>query len=98
MAPPFKQAEFEIKYGEGVSHVGELLDLGVQEGIVQKAGAWYSYNNEKIGQGKENSGIYLQENPEIADDIEKQIREKLLPKNDAQPVEDDNDPEQIEID
>ena len=79
MAPPFKQAEFEIKYGEGVSHVGELLDLGVQEGIVNKAGAWYSYNNEKIGQGKENSGVYLQENPKIAEEIEKLIREKLLP-------------------
>ena len=79
MAPPFKQAEFEIKYGEGVSHVGELLDLGVQEGLVNKAGAWYSYNNEKIGQGKENSGIYLKEHPEIADEIEKLLREKLLP-------------------
>ena len=84
MAPPFKQAEFEIKYGEGVSHVGELLDLGVQEGIVNKAGAWYSYNNEKIGQGKENSGIYLKENPEIADEIENLIREKLLPSKDAE--------------
>jgi len=65
MAPPFKQAEFEI----------------IQEGIVNKAGAWYSYNNEKIGQGKENSGIYLKENPEIAVEIEKLIREKLLPSN-----------------
>ena len=83
MAPPFKQAEFEIKYGEGVSHVGELLDLGVQEGIVNKAGAWYSYNNEKIGQGKENSGVYLKENPEIAIEIEKLIREKLLPSKEA---------------
>lgn len=79
MAPPFKQAEFEIKYGEGVSHVGELLDLGVQEGIVKKAGAWYSYNDEKIGQGKENSGIYLNEHPEKAEEIEKLLREKLLP-------------------
>jgi len=84
MAPPFKQAEFEIKYGEGVSHVGELLDLGVQEGIVNKAGAWYSYNNEKIGQGKENSGVYLKENPKIAEEIEKLIREKLLPAKTAE--------------
>ncbi|MEH6457726.1 MAG: recombinase RecA [Cocleimonas sp.] len=83
MAPPFKQAEFEIKYGEGVSHVGELLDLGVQEGIVNKAGAWYSYNSEKIGQGKENSGVYLKEHPEIAIEIEKLIREKLLPSKEA---------------
>ncbi len=83
MAPPFKQAEFEIKYGEGVSHVGELLDLGVQEGIVNKAGAWYSYNSEKIGQGKENSGVYLKEHPAIAIEIEKLIREKLLPSKES---------------
>jgi len=79
MAPPFKQAEFEIRYGEGVSHVGELLDLGVQEGLVNKAGSWYSYNGEKIGQGKDNSGLYLKEHPEIADELEALIREKLLP-------------------
>ncbi len=79
MAPPFKQAEFEIRYGEGVSHVGELLDLGVQEGFVNKAGSWYSYNGEKIGQGKDNSGQYLKDNPEIADELEALIREKLLP-------------------
>ncbi len=79
MAPPFKQAEFEIRYGEGVSHVGELLDLGVQEGLVNKAGSWYSYNGEKIGQGKDNSGQYLKEHPEIADELEALIREKLLP-------------------
>ena len=79
MAPPFKQAEFEIKYGEGVSHVGELLDLGVQEGLVNKAGSWYSYKGEKIGQGKDNAGVYLKENPEMAEEIETQIREALLP-------------------
>ena len=79
MAPPFKQAEFEIRYGEGVSHVGELLDLGVQEGLVNKAGSWYSYNGEKIGQGKDNSGQYLKDHPEIADGLEELIREKLLP-------------------
>jgi recombination protein RecA len=79
MAPPFKQAEFEIRYGEGVSHVGELLDLGVQEGLVNKAGSWYSYNGEKIGQGKDNSGQYLKDHPEIADELEALIREKLLP-------------------
>jgi len=79
MAPPFKQAEFEIKYGEGVSYVGELLDLGVQEDIVKKAGSWYSYKDQKIGQGKENSGVYLKENPEIAEEIEGLVREKLLP-------------------
>ncbi len=84
MAPPFKQAEFEIRYGEGVSHVGELLDLGVQEGLVNKAGSWYSYKGEKIGQGKDNSGTYLKENPKIADELEALIREKLLPKNETE--------------
>ncbi len=83
MAPPFKQAEFEIRYGEGVSHVGELLDLGVEQGLVNKAGSWYSYKGEKIGQGKDNSGTYLKENPEIADELEALIREKLLPKAEA---------------
>jgi recombination protein RecA len=99
MAPPFKQAEFEIKYGEGVSHVGEILDLGVQEGIVNKAGAWYSYNNEKIGQGKENSGVYLQEHPEIANEIEKLIREKLLPAKtaDVKNKDIDNVEDEVEI-
>ena len=99
MAPPFKQAEFEIKYGEGVSRVGELLDLGVQEGIVNKAGAWYSYNNEKIGQGKENSGVYLQEHPEIANEIEKLIREKLLPAKtaDIKNKDIDNVEDEVEI-
>jgi len=80
MAPPFKQAEFEIRYGEGVSHVGELLDLGVEQGLVNKAGSWYSYKGEKIGQGKDNSGNYLKENPAIADELEALIREKLMPK------------------
>jgi len=79
MAPPFKQAEFEIRYGEGVSHVGELLDLGVQEELVNKAGAWYSYKGEKIGQGKDNSGVYLKEHPEVANELEALIREKLMP-------------------
>jgi recombination protein RecA len=83
MAPPFKQAEFEIRYGEGVSHVGELLDLGVEQGLVNKAGSWYSYKGEKIGQGKDNSGTYLKENPEIADELEALIREKLLPKSET---------------
>ena len=98
MAPPFKQAEFEIKYGEGVSHVGELLDLGVQEGIVNKAGAWYSYNSEKIGQGKENSGIYLKEHPEIAIEIEKLIREKLLPSKEEMAEASSDDAEEAEVD
>lgn len=78
MAPPFKKAEFEILYGEGISHEGELIDLGVQHDLVGKAGAWYSYNGDKIGQGKDNAKNFLKENPEIADAIDKTLREKLL--------------------
>ena len=78
MAPPFKQAEFEIIYGEGVSHEGEIIDLGVQLGFIKKAGAWYSYQEAKIGQGKENVRNYLKEHPEIAETVEKGIREQLL--------------------
>ena len=91
MAPPFKEAEFEILYGQGVSHEGELIDLGVREGLINKAGSWYSYQDNKIGQGKDNVRTYLLENPEIADTIEKQLREKLLkPTGRAEkPVEDD---------
>ena len=78
MAPPFKEAEFEILYGQGVSHAGELIDLGVKEGLIQKAGSWYSYQNDKIGQGKENVKVFLNENPDVADTIEKLLREKLM--------------------
>ncbi len=95
MAPPFKQAEFEIRYGEGVSHVGELLDLGVQEELVKKAGAWYSYKGEKIGQGKDNSGTYLKEHPEIANEIEGLLREKLLPSKNNVTKEDGNDEAEV---
>ena len=80
VAPPFKQAEFDILYGEGISHEGELIDIGVREGLVDKAGAWYSYNGDRIGQGKDNVRQFLKENPEVAQSIEEQIRGKLLPK------------------
>lgn len=79
VAPPFKKAEFDILYGEGISRESEIIDLGVQLGFVDKAGAWYSYNGDKIGQGKENVRVFLKENPEIAQTIEASIREKLLP-------------------
>jgi recombination protein RecA len=79
MAPPFRQAEFEILYGKGISKLGELIDLGVANGIVEKAGAWYSYNKDRIGQGKENSRAFLQEHPEIAEEIEGRLRTMLLP-------------------
>ncbi|GAB3034658.1 recombinase RecA [Bowmanella dokdonensis] len=78
VAPPFKQAEFNIMYGEGISKEGELIDMGVLHKFVEKAGAWYSYNGERIGQGKANVVKYLKEKPEMADAIEKQLRDKLL--------------------
>ncbi len=80
VAPPFKQAEFDIIYGEGISRESEIIGLGVKHDFIDKSGAWYSYNGEKIGQGKENVRIYLKEHPEIAQEIEGKIRELLLPK------------------
>jgi len=74
VAPPFKQVEFDIMYGEGISKNGELLDLGVKAGVVEKSGAWYSYQEERIGQGRENAKIFLKENPDIALSIEDKIR------------------------
>ena len=74
VAPPFKQVEFDIMYGEGISKNGELLDLGVKAGVVEKSGAWYSYEGERIGQGRENAKIFLKENPNIALSIEDKIR------------------------
>ncbi|MBT6278164.1 MAG: recombinase RecA [Chromatiales bacterium] len=78
VAPPFKQAEFDILYGEGTSREGELIDFGVKLGFVDKSGAWYSYGKERIGQGKDNVRKFLKENPELAHEIETQIRAKLL--------------------
>ena len=79
VAPPFKKAEFEIMYGHGISREGEIIDLGVEEDIVEKSGSWYSYGTDRIGQGKENAREYLIEHPEVADEIESKLREKLLP-------------------
>ncbi|RCU51879.1 MULTISPECIES: recombinase RecA [Corallincola] len=78
VAPPFKQAEFQIMYGEGVSKVGELIDLGVQHKLIEKAGAWYSYNGDKVGQGKANALRYFKENTEVAQTIEAKLRDMLL--------------------
>ena len=98
VAPPFKQVLFDILYGEGISHEGEIIDIGVKEDIVDKAGAWYSYNGERIGQGKDNVRNFLKENPDIAADIEGQIRAKLLPNQAAiesnGEVEADEEPEE----
>ena len=80
MAPPFRQTEFEILYGEGSSREGELIDLGVQNDLVDKSGAWYSYNGDRIGQGKDNVRNWLKENPDVADEIDDALRAKLLVK------------------
>jgi recombination protein RecA len=79
VSPPFKQAEFEILYGQGISRLGELIDLGVQHDIVNKAGSWYSYGDDRIGQGKENVREFLKEHSEMADEIERKIRAILMP-------------------
>jgi recombination protein RecA len=74
LAPPFKMVEFDIMYGEGVSKLGELVDLGLKAGIVEKSGSWFSYDSERIGQGRENAKTYLKEHPDVADAIEAKIR------------------------
>ena len=92
VAPPFRQAEFQILYGKGIYRNGEVIDLGVQQGLVEKSGAWYAYKGSKIGQGKANAAKYLEENPEIGREIEQQIRDKLLvvaPNTKANPVTED---------
>ena len=75
VAPPFREAEFDIMFGKGISKVGDILDLAVKENIINKAGAWFSYNGEKIGQGRENTKVYLQDNPDIAKEFENKVRE-----------------------
>jgi recombination protein RecA len=82
VAPPFREAEFEILYGAGISRNGEVIDIGVAQGFVEKSGSWFSYNGERIGQGKENARTFLDQHPEIAREIEGKIREKLLPAKD----------------
>lgn len=82
VAPPFKQTEFQILYGKGIYHLGEIIDLGVQMGLVDKAGAWYSYKTDRIGQGKKNAAEFLGQHPLMAEEIEKQIRAKMLGEED----------------
>jgi recombination protein RecA len=76
-APPFRQAEFDIMYNEGVSHLGLLVDLGVEHGIVEKSGSWFSYGDLRLGQGKENSKVFFHENQDIADEVEVRLRSAL---------------------
>ncbi|MDX1588455.1 MAG: recombinase RecA [Oleiphilaceae bacterium] len=78
-APPFRQAEFQIMYGTGINRLGEVIDMGVKEGLVEKSGAWYSYKGDKIGQGKANAGKFLKDNPAIAEEIETELRRRLMP-------------------
>jgi recombination protein RecA len=78
VAPPFKQAEFDILYGEGISREGGILDLAVEHGFVRKAGAWYTYEGDQLGQGKENARTYLKDNPGLTDELERQLKEKLI--------------------
>jgi recombination protein RecA len=88
IAPPFREAEFEIMYGHGISHEGEIIEIGSNHGIIEKSGSWYAYKGERIGQGKENARLFLQGHKEIAQEIEDQIRAKLLPsKQRAEPEE-----------
>ncbi len=98
VAPPFRQVEFEILYGQGISLEGELIDLGVKHDLVDKSGAWYSYNGERIGQGKEKVRTFLKENPDIKNDIDTKLREILLPKKGAkvEVVEDIEDADEVE--
>jgi recombination protein RecA len=77
VAPPFKQAEFDIVYGQGISREGSLIDVGVDQSIIRKSGAWYTYDGDQLGQGKENARSFLRDNPDLADEIEKKIKEKL---------------------
>ncbi|NLO79097.1 MAG: recombinase RecA [Xanthomonadaceae bacterium] len=97
LAPPFKQAEFEVLYGEGISREGELIELGVREGIIDKAGAWYSYNGDRIGQGKDNARQWLRDNPAVANEIERKLREILIGKPMPSATDEDAVPEVEEL-
>ncbi|MBS0461435.1 MAG: DNA recombination/repair protein RecA, partial [Proteobacteria bacterium] len=89
MAPPFKQVITEILYGEGISREGELIDMGVEARLVEKSGAWYGYDGERIGQGKENARQYLKDNPKAAAKLEAALREKFVPQEASRAVNDE---------
>lgn len=98
IAPPFKEAEFDIMFGKGISREGDILDLAAKENVIVKSGAWYAYNGAKIGQGRENSKIYLREHPEIMEEVERKVREIFSPaeKNEEQPEDTDGKQESEE--
>ena len=91
VAPPFRQTEFQIMYGKGIHHLGEVIDLAVKQGLIEKSGAWYAYKGEKIGQGKKNVALYLEENLNIANEIENIIRKELLGDNSDSRKEDEKE-------
>jgi recombination protein RecA len=93
MAPPFRQVEFDIMFGEGISKMGELVDLGVKAGVVEKSGAWFSYDSQRIGQGRENAKQFLREHPAVSDAIEKRIRDQSAVISEALMVADTGDGE-----
>jgi recombination protein RecA len=74
VAPPFREVEFDIMYGEGISKLGEIIDLGVKAGVIEKSGSWFSFSNQRIGQGRDNVREFLKQNPDVAADIERQVR------------------------
>ena len=92
VAPPFKQAEFDIMFGTGISKEGDILDLAAECGIVNKSGAWYAYNGDKIGQGRENAKTYLRENPEFCKMIEEMVREHYFAQEDEAPESEEETP------
>ena len=92
LAPPFKQVEFDILYGTGISREGELIDLGVKHGMVEKAGAWYSYRGDRIGQGRDNVRNFLKEHEDVAASVDRALRERLLGTEEAET----KDPEEVE--
>jgi recombination protein RecA len=97
IAPPFKEAEFDIIYGKGISKIGDIIDLAANDNIIVKSGSWFSYNGEKIGQGRDNTKQFLAEHPEIADEIEKKVRDKYVIKpEDVEEEPDEELPEDLE--
>jgi recombination protein RecA len=92
VAPPFKEVYFDILYGEGISRESEIIALGVQHDLIEKAGAWYSYKGDRIGQGKDNVRAFLKEHPEMADDIDRRLREELMPKPVVRPIKGEVEP------
>ena len=95
VAPPFRVAEFDIVYGEGISREGTLLDMAVERDIIHKSGAWFSYKDQRIGQGRENTRLYLRDHPEITDEIDAIIRQEIFADKPAKPIAPEEDPGEL---